>query len=244
MTDNCHDPYDQPLSDDEFVELGERLAAIPEPFEPMEADRLDGYLAALALLPEGVPASRWMPYVFDGDARPEAGLADPAAQRRLEDLVYRRSRSIEADLARCRPIDPIVFEPEEPLPRGSLAPVAPFAAGFLEAMNLFPGLKDTGDEAIESALIGILRYLPEPLLGDMSEVAEELEEDTPVDDVDEALEDIAESCAEIAEATRGFRKADSTGRPRAGNHAQVAAPAARRSAAGPSRKGALKRRRG
>ena len=197
-------PYDLPLCPNEFVELSELLAAIPEPFEPMEADRLDGYLAALALLPQGVPPSRWMPYVFDGDARPDAGLSDPTSQRRLEDLVFRRSRSIEADLAACRPLDPIIFEGDEPLSRGSLAPVAPFAAGFLEAMNLFPGLKDSGDPLIESALIGILRYLPPPLLGDMDEIVEELEEETPVDDVDEALEDIAESCAEIAAATRGF----------------------------------------
>ena len=28
-------PYDVPLSDDEFVERGELLAAIPEPFESM-----------------------------------------------------------------------------------------------------------------------------------------------------------------------------------------------------------------
>ena len=27
--------YEKPLNDDEFVELGELLAAMPEPFEPM-----------------------------------------------------------------------------------------------------------------------------------------------------------------------------------------------------------------
>ena len=30
--------YEKPLNDDEFVELGELLAAMPEPFEPMEKD--------------------------------------------------------------------------------------------------------------------------------------------------------------------------------------------------------------
>ena len=40
-------PFDKPLTDDEFVEIGELLASIPEPFEPMEPDRMDGFLTAL-----------------------------------------------------------------------------------------------------------------------------------------------------------------------------------------------------
>ena len=45
-------PFDKPLTDDEFVEIGELLASIPEPFEPMEPDRMDGFLPAPLPLPE------------------------------------------------------------------------------------------------------------------------------------------------------------------------------------------------
>ena len=59
------DALAKPLNDDEFVELGELLAEMPDPFSPMEADRMDGYLTAIALLPERIPPSKWMPFIFD-----------------------------------------------------------------------------------------------------------------------------------------------------------------------------------
>ena len=40
----------QHLTLEQIDQLGELLAGIPEPFVPMEADMLDGYLTAIALL--------------------------------------------------------------------------------------------------------------------------------------------------------------------------------------------------
>ena len=91
-------PFDRPLSDEEFILLGELLAGIPEPYEPMEADHLDGYLTALVCLPKRPPVGEWMLRVFDVRSRPEAVLADRRAQQDLEDLVFRRFNSIERDL--------------------------------------------------------------------------------------------------------------------------------------------------
>lgn len=54
-----------------------------------------------------------MPYIFDSQARQDAALADPDEQDRLEELIYRRYRSIDTTLARCRPIDPIIYEIED-----------------------------------------------------------------------------------------------------------------------------------
>ena len=51
------DPFSVPLKDEEFVELGELLAAMPAPFEPMEADHMDGFLTAIALLPQRITPS-------------------------------------------------------------------------------------------------------------------------------------------------------------------------------------------
>lgn len=202
--------YDKPLSDDEFVELGELLASIPENFEPMEPDRMDGFLTALVLLPEPVAPSDWMPCIFDEDGRTEAMLPDDGEQQRLEDLVYRRYRSIENTLSRCQALDPIVYDVEDENGRiltgwDAIAALEPFAAGFLEAMNRWPGLRETGSELVDSALLGILRHLPEDLIGDMQEVKEELEFESPLENLKQATEDLAESVAEIASVTRGFR---------------------------------------
>lgn len=202
--------YDKPLSDDEFVELGELLASIPEDFEPMEPDRMDGFLTALVLLPEPVAPSNWMPCIFDEDGRTEAMLPVDGDQQRLEDLVYRRYRSIENTLSRCQPLDPIVYDVEDENGRiltgwDAIAALEPFAAGFLEAMNRWPGLRETGSELVDSALLGILRHLPEDLIGDMQEVKEELEFESPLENLKQATEDLAESVAEIASVTRGFQ---------------------------------------
>ena len=199
-------------TDDEFVEIGELLASMPEPYEPMEADRMDGFLTAVALLPEPVAPSEWMPYVFDEDGRSEASLEDPQAQMRLEDLVYRRMRTIERQLSRCEPLDPIIYDVEDERGRPvggreAIAALEPFAAGFLEAMNRWEGLKDTEDEMINSALLGVLRHLPQDLLGDLAPVKEDLDFENPLENLKDALEDVAESVAEIASVTRGFKAA-------------------------------------
>ena len=177
--------YDKPLSDEEFVEIGELLALMPEPYESMEPDRMDGFLTAIALLPEPVAPSEWMPFVFDEEGRSDAALTDSNKQHDLEDLVYRRMRNIE---------------------RGweAIAALEPFAAGFLEAINRWEGLKDTNDEMIDSALLGILRHLPANLLGDLAQIKEDLDFESPLENIKDALEDVAESVAEIAAVTRGF----------------------------------------
>ena len=66
-------------------------------------------------------------------ARQDAALADPDEQDRLEELIYRRYRSIDTTLARCRPIDPIIYEIEDNRGRpvrgaDSVAAVIPFAS--------------------------------------------------------------------------------------------------------------------
>ena len=186
--------YDKPLSDEEFVEIGELLALMPEPYESMEPDRMDGFLTAIALLPEPVAPSEWMPFVFDEEGRSDAALTDSNKQHDLEDLVYRRMRNIERTLAACDPIGG--WE--------AIAALEPFAAGFLEAINRWEGLKDTNDEMIDSALLGILRHLPANLLGDLAQIKEDLDFESPLENIKDALEDVAESVAEIAAVTRGF----------------------------------------
>ena len=177
--------YDKPLSDEEFVEIGELLALMPEPYESMEPDRMDGFLTAIALLPEPVAPSEWMPFVFDEEGRSDAALTDSNKQHDLEDLVYRRMRNIERTLAACDPIDPIIYDVEDERGR----PIGGWEAN---------------DEMIDSALLGILRHLPANLLGDLAQIKEDLDFESPLENIKDALEDVAESVAEIAAVTRGF----------------------------------------
>ena len=206
--------YEKPLSDNEFVELGELLASVPEPFEPMEPDVMDGFLTALLCLPDEPSPSIWMPYIFDAEAREGAGLSDAEEQDRLEELIYRRYRTIDKGLARCRKLDPIIYEIEDDRgypakgPAG-VAAVVPFALGFAEVVDRWPGLKEHPSELVSSALLGILRHLPDDIAGDLADIKEELDQESPIVDLDQALEDIAESVAEIVSVTRGFKPAES-----------------------------------
>lgn len=206
-------PFDQPLSEDEFVELGELLAQIPEPFDSMEADHLDGFLTAIACFPlRQAPApSSWMPFVFDAKGNPDAGLDDDKMQNRLEELVFRRWRMIDQRIRKQEPCDPIVYEIEDHRGRPvrgyeSIAALEPFASGFLEAIDRWPGLRESDNDLVSSALLGVLRHLPEELIGDLEEIRADLDLESPLENLDQALEDIAESIAEICTVTRGINK--------------------------------------
>ena len=118
-------------------------------------------------------------------------------------------REIDRTLARCEAIDPIIYEVEDerghPV-RGyeSIAAVIPFALGFYEVIDRWKGLKDSDNETINSALLGILRHLPDEIAGDIEEIKNELDLESPLENLDQALEDISLSVAEIASVTRGF----------------------------------------
>lgn len=203
------DRTSRPLSPAELVELDEALASIPEPFEPMDAATLDGFLVALLLLPAEPPTGDWLPLVFDAEARTGAAPTDPQLAAQLPDLVLRRYHELDATLGARRAIDPIVFEIEDERgrPVGGVAGVAalePFALGFLDAAQRWPGLLDSDDERIAAALVGVLRHLPEESLGDLLETRYELDVEAPLATLDAAIEDLAGCVAEIAAITRGF----------------------------------------
>ena len=115
----------------------------------------------------------------------------------MEELIFRRWRMIDGRIRRQEPCDPIVYEIEDdrghPV-RGfdGIAAIAPFAAGFLEGMDRWPGLRESGDELVTSALLGILRHLPEELIGDLEEIRNDLDLESPLENLDQAIEDIAE----------------------------------------------------
>lgn len=202
-----HD-YFRPLNSHEFVELDELLTALDENLGAMSADEMDGFLTAILLLPDEVSPREWMPMIFS--ATDQIGkLSDTKKQDRLEELIYRRYKQIDHQLSQCEGIDPITFDVEDDDGNildgeAELTALQPFALGFLTAAQSWPGLLDTENEKLMSALLGIFRHLPEENLGDLQEIYQELQLENPIDNIDDALMDIAQSVIEIAAITRGF----------------------------------------
>lgn len=204
------DIYSQPLSDDEFVELDELLCSLDESLGAMDAAEMDGFLTGILLLPQEVSPSEWMPMVFSATDIP-GEFADMQAQERMEELVYRRYKQIDHQLATLQNIDPITFDVEDDegnLLEGEdeIVALEPFALGFLHAAQTWPGLLDTDESDLMSALLAIFRHLPEEARGDMQAMYEELQREAPLEHLDDAIADIAQSVKEIAAITRGFQE--------------------------------------
>ena len=63
----------KPLTLNDIERLGELLAAVPDPFVPMEADQLDGFLTALCLLKVPPAIDDWFVYVLDASGNRQTG---------------------------------------------------------------------------------------------------------------------------------------------------------------------------
>jgi uncharacterized protein len=208
-------PGGGPLSDREIEELDQALAAVPEPFEPLDVVMLDGFLVGLLLQPEPVLPSRWLPYVFDVEGRAAALPSGIEQSKRTIDLILRQHNYLAACIAAREPFDPIVFALDDE-PGGSaegkagIAALAPWAAGFMSALDLFPQLLDTygEDAALAESLVGVLRHLPidpgEPA-AEARRFAEDkrrVERDMPLADLDDAIEHLIECVLDAADISR------------------------------------------
>jgi len=217
-------PRTAPLTVAELVELDEALAALPEPAEPMDAATLDGFVVALLLMPAPPAPAQWLPFVFDAQGR----SLQSATSARLPELVMRRHAQLAGLIEAGRPIDPVIFEPEDEAGRPlggleALAALEPFALGFLDAAQRWPGLLESDDEDVAAALIGVLRHLPEDSLGDLAEARAELDAEAPLATLDEALGDLIASVTEAALATRGIQPASAARGKGAGGRKPAAA---------------------
>lgn len=196
----------KPLTLTEIERLGELIAAVPDPFVPMEADQLDGFLTALCLLKVPPAIDDWFVYVLDASGNRRAKLGDPADQAELRRLVLARGAEIESRILHEKPVDPIIYDEDvdEDDPAGEMAALAPFADGFAFACSLWPELMKSQDKAVQAALVGILRHeSSDDEEGDEQESSEEnAASEVRFASLDEALEDVEACVQEIAEVTR------------------------------------------
>ena len=207
-----------PLTDADVAELDDLLQAFPEDVEPLDVATLDGFLAALLLVPEPPPSSEWLPFVFDAQGRAEKVPAEAAPMARALELIMRRHNELAAYLAAREAFEPVIFELEDdagaPLTgKASIAALEPWAEGFMIALAAFPALMDRiqEDDASAAALTGILRHLPvdpdddDPEGRAFARDRAEIEQSLPLADLDDAIELLVESVYTIADATRPRR---------------------------------------
>lgn len=101
----------QPLSEAEFAELDDFLMSDATPDECMDVSMLDGFLTALAIGPNTVLPSRWLPVVYGETEQDPMQWASPAVAKHIVGLIMRHMNDIVWQL-REAPDDyePIVFE--------------------------------------------------------------------------------------------------------------------------------------
>lgn len=202
------------LTDAEFEELDELLTQTPEPFEPLDAVMLDGYLCGVIVQPVLLETDAWLPHVFDFDGQPLPEDADPAWRERVTALILRRHAALNRAIAEDGWFDPLILElddfnpPRTDDPAASLNPVSqalfPWVAGFQHAMESFPDLLELPDPAIDVALARLYRHLPAQT-DEEREVVATLDKEHPLANLDEAIEDLIVIVADLEDLTRDRR---------------------------------------
>ncbi|MEO6033578.1 MAG: UPF0149 family protein [Burkholderiaceae bacterium] len=233
----------QDLTDGEFAELDDLLAATPEPLEPLDAVMLDGYLCGVLVQPVLLEPATWLAHVFDFDGRPLPDATDAAWLARTTALVMRRHGALNRAIEEDGWFDPLVLEPEDEAPADAaevpsasgakpaedpgagLSPISkalmPWAAGFQHACLCFPDLAEMPDDAVMSALARLYRHLPAET-DEEREVVATLEREHPLATLDDAMEDLVVTVADLHDLTREQRyKVDTVRRdaPKVGRNA-------------------------
>lgn len=207
------------LTDAEFAELDDLLAATPEPLQPLDAVMLDGFLCGVIVQPVLLESAAWMPHVFDMNGELLPDDVDAAWHTRVSELILRRHAALNRALAEDGWFDPLILEmddeaPAEPLPADEpdpwagvsevSRPVAPWVAGFHFATICFPDLPEIADDAVMAALARVFRHLPAET-DEEREVVATLDREQPLKTLDDAIEELVASVADLYDLTMDER---------------------------------------
>ena len=153
------------LDDDEIERLGELLDRLAVPQGGFNMEALDGYLSGLAVSPEMLLPSEWLPVVWGGGS---AGFADMAEAGEALHLLMGH---YNACIARARfdgedlpdSLSPLLWLPEDPDAEqpDALDVGSDWAHGFFTAVELRPDAWQTWLEAEEwiDEIFGLLEQL-------------------------------------------------------------------------------------
>jgi len=215
----------QDLNDAEFAELDDLLAAVPEPLQPLDAVMLDGYLCGVIVQPSLIGADEWLPFVFDAGGHRWGAAQPEPEQLRARALILRRHAALNRSIAKFGGFDPFILEPmpaeegAEPVAAGEAAagtdppapldPIAdallPWVAGFDQALLVFPGLDELGDDRVATTLARLLRFLPETEGEAGRAVADVLARERPLATLDDAIAEVVGCVAELYDITEPLR---------------------------------------
>jgi uncharacterized protein len=203
------------LTDAEFAELDDLLAATPEPLQPVDAVMLDGFLCGVLVQPLLLEPAAWLPHVFDFDATPLPDEVDAVWRDRTTALILRRHAALNRAMAEDGWFNPLVLEfddehPRQLPPEGEIDPLAglseisqalmPWVAGFQHATLCFPDLAEMPDDAVMTALARLYRHLPAET-DEEREVVATLEREHPLKDLEEAIEELVVTVADLYDLT-------------------------------------------
>jgi uncharacterized protein len=207
------------LTDAEFNELDELLAATPEPLDPFDAVMLDGFLCGVLVQPVLIEPETWLPHVFDIEGEPLPDAADPAWLERTRALILRRHGALNRSIVEDGWFDPMVVDVDDSHPAGpggedapewlnKLGPISqalmPWVAGFQHAIVCFPDLSELPIDAAMHALARLYRHLPAET-DDEREIVATLEREQPLTTLDAAIEDLVAAVVELSDLTRDAR---------------------------------------
>ena len=207
------------LTDEEFAELDDLLAATPEPLTPCDAVMLDGFLCGVLVQPVLLALATWLPHVFDFDGELLPDDVDPPWLARTTALILRRHAALNHAMVEDGWFNPLIleFDDEHPLqppadggpdPMQGLSPISqslmPWVAGFQHANICFPDLNEMPDDAVMAALARMYRHLP-PETDEEREVVATLDREHPLATLEDAIEDLVVAVADLSDLTRDAR---------------------------------------
>jgi uncharacterized protein len=205
-----------PLNDREIDELQHALDRVPPPLEPLDVSMLDGFLCGVLLQPQSVPSPAWLPFVTDAEGR---ALPRDFDARVLHTLAQRRHAELEQAIARRQWFDPWVFELESESEGGMPTHAAPgsneadgaapvieaayaWVAGFVTALEAFPGLLRLDAAALSEPLALLYRHLDPDDLEDADELLEVIESLEPPATLEAAIEEMVRAVLLLADVSR------------------------------------------
>jgi len=204
------------LDEAEFEQLDELLARTPEPFEPLDSVMLDGFLCGVIVQPMLLQHATWLQHVFDFEGRPLPDDVDAGWRAETESLIARRHAALNRALAEDGWFDPLILEPDDEAddeidpedPAAAVPAISralmPWVAGFQHAMACFPDLEELDDEGVALALARLYRHLPAGS-EEERELVETLDQEQPLETLDEAIDDLVASVADLYELTAEAR---------------------------------------
>ncbi len=177
--------------------LQELLDALAAPAEPLDVVMLDGFVCAVLLREQPVPAAQWLPYVLDIEGR---DVSPPRQAQAARQAVLRRHDGLRDAISRRQWFDPWVFELDEDAAPGEA--VMPWAAGFALAAERYALPLPPGEEAAIEALALIYQYLDADHWPAVTvALADAIGELEPPRRLDEAVEDLVRAVLLLADHT-------------------------------------------